>query len=94
MCTGPTGKVMLMPEKDPNTDLIMIATGTGIAPYRSVTSIYLSRRIEPTNLHETAELSSVVFSLRTPQLDAHTRVSHGYSLVLPTRMPCYIMMTG
>jgi ferredoxin--NADP+ reductase len=34
MCTGPTGKVMLMPEKDPNTDLIMIATGTGIAPYR------------------------------------------------------------
>jgi ferredoxin--NADP+ reductase len=35
MCTGPTGKVMLMPEKDPNTDLIMIATGTGIAPYRA-----------------------------------------------------------
>merc|ERR1719181_1210685 len=33
--TGPTGKVMLMPEKDPNTDLIMVATGTGIAPYRS-----------------------------------------------------------
>lgn len=33
--TGPTGKVMLMPEKDPSTDLIMVATGTGIAPYRS-----------------------------------------------------------
>jgi ferredoxin--NADP+ reductase len=33
--TGPSGKVMLMPEKDPNTDLIMVATGTGIAPYRS-----------------------------------------------------------
>merc|ERR1719478_228766 len=32
--TGPSGKVMLMPEKDPKTDLIMIATGTGIAPYR------------------------------------------------------------
>jgi len=32
--TGPTGKVMLMPEEDPSTDLIMIATGTGIAPYR------------------------------------------------------------
>merc|ERR1712006_19916 len=29
------GKVMLMPEKDPKTDLIMVATGTGIAPYRS-----------------------------------------------------------
>ena len=32
--TGPTGKVMLMPEEDPNTDYIMVATGTGIAPYR------------------------------------------------------------
>eukprot|EP00854_Cymbomonas_tetramitiformis_P017586 gene17586-20939_t len=32
--TGPTGKVMLMPE-DPNTCYIMVATGTGIAPYRS-----------------------------------------------------------
>ena len=27
---------MLMPEEDPSTDLIMIATGTGIAPYRSM----------------------------------------------------------
>lgn len=35
MLTGPAGKVMLMPEKAPATDLIMIATGTGIAPYRS-----------------------------------------------------------
>ena len=32
--TGPTGKVMLMPEVTPNADLIMVATGTGIAPYR------------------------------------------------------------
>jgi len=32
--TGPSGKVMLMPEEDPATDLIMVATGTGIAPYR------------------------------------------------------------
>merc|ERR1711885_2041 len=29
------GKVMLMPEKNPSVDLIMVATGTGIAPYRS-----------------------------------------------------------
>jgi len=34
--TGPSGKVMLIPEKDPNVDLIMVATGTGIAPYRSM----------------------------------------------------------
>jgi ferredoxin--NADP+ reductase len=33
--TGPSGKVMLMPEATPNADLIMVATGTGIAPYRA-----------------------------------------------------------
>merc|ERR1719331_1833072 len=33
--TGPSGKVMLMPEEKADTDLIMVATGTGIAPYRS-----------------------------------------------------------
>lgn len=33
--TGPAGKVMLMPEDKPEVDLIMVATGTGIAPYRS-----------------------------------------------------------
>merc|ERR1712157_237610 len=32
--TGPAGKVMLLPEEDPNTNYIMVATGTGIAPYR------------------------------------------------------------
>lgn len=32
--TGPSGKIMLLPESDPNADIIMIATGTGIAPYR------------------------------------------------------------
>eukprot|EP00542_Grammatophora_oceanica_P014359 CAMPEP_0194043884 /NCGR_PEP_ID=MMETSP0009_2-20130614/15442_1 /TAXON_ID=210454 /ORGANISM="Grammatophora oceanica, Strain CCMP 410" /LENGTH=415 /DNA_ID=CAMNT_0038688251 /DNA_START=171 /DNA_END=1418 /DNA_ORIENTATION=+ len=32
--TGPAGKVMLLPEEDPETDYIMVATGTGIAPYR------------------------------------------------------------
>jgi ferredoxin--NADP+ reductase len=34
LCTGPTGKVLLMPE-DPNAVFIMVATGTGIAPYRA-----------------------------------------------------------
>ncbi len=33
-CTGPTGKILLMPE-DPNSVFIMVATGTGIAPYRA-----------------------------------------------------------
>jgi ferredoxin--NADP+ reductase len=32
--TGPSGKVMLMPEENAKTDYIMVATGTGIAPYR------------------------------------------------------------
>eukprot|EP01083_Nonionella_stella_P187007 686128_1 len=32
--TGPAGKVMLMPEEDPTTDYIMVAIGTGTAPYR------------------------------------------------------------
>ncbi|CDY57760.1 BnaC02g45020D [Brassica napus] len=32
--TGPVGKEMLMP-KDPNATTIMLATGTGIAPFRS-----------------------------------------------------------
>ena len=32
--TGPTGKVLLLPE-DPNSVVIMVATGTGIAPFRT-----------------------------------------------------------
>jgi sulfite reductase alpha subunit-like flavoprotein len=31
--TGPSGKIMLLPE-DPNATHIMIATGTGVAPFR------------------------------------------------------------
>ena len=38
MLTSPAGKVMLMPEKNAAADLIMVATGTGIAPYRLVSS--------------------------------------------------------
>jgi ferredoxin--NADP+ reductase len=33
--TGPSGKVMLMPEENPKANIIMVATGTGIAPYRA-----------------------------------------------------------
>jgi ferredoxin--NADP+ reductase len=33
--TGPAGKVMLLPEDKPAADIIMVATGTGIAPYRA-----------------------------------------------------------
>ncbi|KAL1562562.1 ferredoxin--NADP(+) reductase [Salvia divinorum] len=32
--TGPSGKIMLLPEDNPNATHIMIATGTGVAPYR------------------------------------------------------------
>ena len=32
--SGPSGKIMLLPETDPNATHIMIATGTGVAPYR------------------------------------------------------------
>ena len=35
MLTGPAGKVMLLPEDKPAADIIMVATGTGIAPYRA-----------------------------------------------------------
>eukprot|EP00922_Rhytidocystis_sp_ex-Travisia-forbesii_P057904 GHVS01085670.1.p1 GENE.GHVS01085670.1~~GHVS01085670.1.p1 ORF type:complete len:450 (-),score=34.87 GHVS01085670.1:436-1785(-) len=31
---GPSGKVMLLPEATPCADVIMVATGTGIAPFR------------------------------------------------------------
>lgn len=34
MVSGPVGKTMLLPE-DPNADVIMVGTGTGIAPFRS-----------------------------------------------------------
>ncbi|GAB4814659.1 hypothetical protein N2152v2_001705 [Parachlorella kessleri] len=34
MMTGPTGKILLLPQ-DPSTNLILVATGSGIAPYRT-----------------------------------------------------------
>ncbi|KAJ7568585.1 hypothetical protein O6H91_01G039300 [Diphasiastrum complanatum] len=34
LITGPSGKVMLLPEDDQKACHIMVATGTGIAPYR------------------------------------------------------------
>merc|ERR1719359_2330609 len=35
MMTGPVGKALLLDESNPNKVHIMVATGTGIAPYRS-----------------------------------------------------------
>lgn len=34
LLTGPTGKVLLLPESSPEADVIMVATGTGVAPFR------------------------------------------------------------
>ena len=42
--TGPTGKEMLLPA-DPNANIIMLATGTGIAPFRA----YLWRMFKETH---------------------------------------------
>ncbi len=45
--TGPVGKEMLLPE-DEGSNIIMLATGTGIAPMRA----YLRRMFEPTEIEK------------------------------------------
>lgn len=45
MMTGPTGKVMLLPE-DSSTPVIMVATGTGIAPMRSYIRRFFVEEVE------------------------------------------------
>lgn len=47
--TGPVGKAFIMPDK-PNANLIMVATGTGIAPFRA----FLSKRYKQLN-HESGQ---------------------------------------
>ena len=49
--TGPVGKEMLLPE-DEDANIIMLATGTGIAPMRT----YLRRMFEPRAREERLEL--------------------------------------
>ncbi|KAG6620953.1 hypothetical protein I3842_Q049300 [Carya illinoinensis] len=49
--TGPVGKEMLMP-KDPNATIIMLATGTGIAPFRSFCGKCSLRSMMTTRLME------------------------------------------
>lgn len=34
MLTGPAGKALLLPAKSPDADIILVATGTGVASYR------------------------------------------------------------
>ncbi len=46
--SGPVGKEMLLPEEE-DSNIIMLATGTGIAPMRA----YLRRMFEPTEIEKT-----------------------------------------
>jgi ferredoxin--NADP+ reductase len=48
MMTGPSGKVMLLPE-DQSTCVIMVATGTGIAPFRSFIRRFFVEEIQGYN---------------------------------------------
>ncbi len=50
--TGPTGKEMLLPE-DPDANIIMMATGTGIAPFRA----YLWRMFKDNERHANPDYS-------------------------------------
>ena len=47
--TGPSGKVMLIPESNPNADLIMVATGTGARRTRAAVSVprFVGRFADP-----------------------------------------------
>jgi len=44
LITGPTGAEMLLPE-DPNANIIMLATGTGIAPMRSYMRLLFNDKV-------------------------------------------------
>jgi hypothetical protein len=83
MLTGPAGKVMLMPESNPNADIIMIATGTGIAPYRYVKlsklAVYLPLIDIISIILSFIELLFAVYSSRTLLLLVISRVLHGCS---------------
>jgi ferredoxin--NADP+ reductase len=63
--TGPTGKEMLLPE-DPEANVIMMATGTGIAPFRA----YLWRMFKDNERHANPDytfrgLAWLVFGVAT-----------------------------
>lgn len=53
---GPVGKTMLLPA-DPGTDLIMVATGTGIAPFRAfLHRLFMEETVARHQFHGTAWL--------------------------------------
>ena len=66
--TGPTGKTMLMPEHTPDVDLIMVATGTGIAPYAAASSSTAASTVTTTPLTPSSSSCPQVPRLLTPSL--------------------------
>ena len=86
LISGPAGKVMLLPEQDPNAVHIMVATGTGIAPFYSMlrsglavnkTLIYGNRYLEQFHFYD--EFSTILGSnyLRCCTAEYNAEVYHG-----------------
>ena len=49
--TGPAGKVMLLPEQDPNTDYIMVRRGDCLCPSIMYTTVYFLSSLVPAVAH-------------------------------------------